>query len=209
MTTWYLLPSMGTNASMYDPLRAELGFEIRYVDWPRYREDTTFAEIGKRIIEEQGICDGDIVGGTSLGGMIALEIARLRKLRAVVLISSATSLNEIQPLLKLLSPLASVAPISFFQYLAGKYNHSLTRMFAEANPEFIQAMCRFLNQWKGSQISSNLLFRIHGKRDHVISCPKSNCEIVPGAGHLLAFTHPKKCGEFLNRVKQRLEMKPG
>ena len=203
MSTWYLLPGMGANPAMYNSLRREVGFEINYIDWPDYRGERTYAEVAKRVIDACGIKDGDIAGGSSLGGMIALEIARQRKLSAVVLLGSAPSPGEVQGLLSLLSPLAGFTPLSLIQILAGKHENIVPRMFAEADPEFVKSMCVYLRSWPGNRNPGAPLYRIHGKKDHVIPCPTEGCEIVPEAGHLLAITPSRVCGAFLNSVKMR------
>ena len=118
MIKWHLLPGMGASSAMYNSLRREVGFEINYIDWPDYRGEKTYAEVAKRVIDACGIEDGDIAGGSSLGGMIALEIAKQRKLSAVVLLGSATNHGEVQGLLSLLSPLAGLTPLSLIQILA-------------------------------------------------------------------------------------------
>ena len=200
MNKWYLLPGMGADSSMYELLRNELKFEINFVDWPKYKGEKTYAETAKRVIEENGITDGDIVGGSSLGGMVALEIALQRQLKAVVLIGSAINSAEIQRVLSLLSSIASLTPISLIQLLVGKHNSIIAKMFAEANKDFIRAMCMYLPSWKGHQVTSVCLFRLHGQEDHIISCPKEGCETIPDAGHLVAITHTKECGVFLNKV---------
>jgi pimeloyl-ACP methyl ester carboxylesterase len=200
MSKWYLLPGMGANSSMYELLRKELRFEINFIDWPKYNGEKTYAETAKRIIEENGIIDCDIVGGSSLGGMIALEIALQRQLKAVVLMGSAIDSAEIQSVLSLLSPLASLTPISLIQLLVGKHNSIIAKMFAEASTDFIRAMCVYLPFWKGHQSISVCMFRLHGQKDHIIPCPKEGCETIPDAGHLLAITHAKECGVFLNKA---------
>jgi pimeloyl-ACP methyl ester carboxylesterase len=208
MNKWYLLPGMGANSSMYDSLRRELEFEINFINWPKYGGEKTFSEAAERVIKENGIEDGDIVGGSSLGGMVALEIARLRKLKAIVLIGSAISPAEVNGILSLLAPLCDITPISFIQRLAGKHEHIITRMFAEADSEFIKEMCQYLPKWSGANKSPAPLFRVHGQKDHVIPCPKVGSEIIANAGHLLALTHPKECGEYLNKINRQLTPAP-
>ncbi len=199
---WYLLPGMGANSSMYDLLRQELSFEINFIDWPKYNGEKTYSETAERIIEGNGIADGDIVGGSSLGGMVAIEIARQRKLKAVVLIGSAINPAEVRRLLSLLAPLSAITPISLIQLLVGKHEHLITKMFAEADSEFVRAMCHHLPQWEGIEASTTPLFRLHGQKDQLISCPQNGCEVVPNAGHLLAITHPKECGMFLSKIER-------
>ena len=169
---WYLLPGMGANSSMYNLVRKELSFEINFINWPKYNGEKTYTATAKRIIEEIGIKDNDIVGGSSLGGMIAIEIARQKSLAAIVLIGSAISADEVQGILNLLAPIALITPISLVQLLAGKHNNVIARMFAEADSEFIRAMCQYLPKWSAVAVESAPIFRIHGQKDQVIPCPK-------------------------------------
>ena len=136
--------------------------------------------------------------------MIALEIARQKRLTAVVLIGSAVSTAEVQGLLTLLAPFAAITPISLIQLLAGKHTNIIARMFAEAYSHFIKAICRHLPQWPGTKDIEVPFFRIHGQKDHVISCPKVGADIVSNAGHLIAVTHARECGEFLNKIYRQL-----
>ena len=96
ISKWYLLPGMGANSSMYDLLRQELDFEINFIDWPKYNGEKAYSEVAKRIIEENDIQDGSICGGSSLGGMVAIEIAKQKKIAAIVLLGSATSSVEVK-----------------------------------------------------------------------------------------------------------------
>lgn len=204
MTKWYLLPGMGADSSMYNLLRKEVSFEINYIDWPRYRGEKTFVEVAKRVVEENGIQDGDIVGGSSLGGMIGIEIARLKSVRAIVLLGSAVSPAELHSSLSLFSPLIKIIPISLMQTLAGKYGGAIGKMFAEANAEFIREMSLYMPRWQGLKDIQTPFFRIHGADDWVIRCPKTGSEIVKNTGHLLTMTHVKDCAAFLSKVRHSL-----
>ena len=204
MSKWYLLPGMGANSSMYQLLREEVKFKITYLNWPKYSRERTFAEVAKRIIEENDIRDGDIVRGSSLGGMISAEVALQRKLRAVVLIGSATKAEEIRHFLSMLALLSTVTPISIVQCLVGKRNNLTAKMFAEADSEFMRAMCQYLPKWPGIKSSDIPLCRIHGRKDNVIPCPMTSSEIISNAGHFLAITHAKECAEFLNNLTLKL-----
>jgi hypothetical protein len=97
-----------------------------------------------------------------------------------------------------------MTPISLVQLLVGKHDNIITRMFAESDPRFIKAMCQYLPQWSGAMDEPAPIFRIHGQKDHVIPCPKAGAEIISSAGHLLAITHAHECGEYLNKIHQRV-----
>jgi len=195
---------MGASSEMYDSIRRKLSFDAHFVTWPKYRNETSFREVAEHLISEYRIGKNDIIGGCSLGGMIALEIAMILNSKAVVLIGSALHRNEIKKLISLLSPLASITPLSFIQALAGKIDHIATQMFSQTDPEFIRSMCRYIISWPGYQGSTDKVFRLHGENDHIILCPKSGSEVVRNAGHLLAITHPVECSDFLEKINTHL-----
>jgi pimeloyl-ACP methyl ester carboxylesterase len=204
MNEWYLLPGMGASSKMYDSLKRELSFKIRFLNWPGYRNEISYREIAERIVEENGINDADIVGGSSLGGMVALEVATIVNVRAVILIGSAIAKNEINKLILRLSPLASIIPIGLVQKLARKNENIVSQMFSTSDLDFIRSMCMYISSWHGYSGSADNIFRIHGDRDHIIDCPSSRCEIVKNAGHLLAITHSKECSEFIEKIHLHL-----
>lgn len=133
---------MGATSAMYDSMCPEIEFEVNFIDWPEYRGETTYLEVAQRVIEENKISDGDIVGGSSLGGMVALEIAKCLKSEAVILLGSAISRREIQGMLSVLSPLAAVTPVSLIQVLAEKHNSLAAQMFSRSTLNlFGQCVC--------------------------------------------------------------------
>ncbi len=110
-----------------------------------------------------------------------------------------------QGLLAMLAPLATAAPITIIQALAGKYQNLVSTMFADSNAEFIRAMSAYLPSWNGYHGPTEKIFRLHGKQDYVIPCPVSGCEVIETAGHLLAITHVTETAVFLERVYAELD----
>ncbi len=202
---WLILPGMGATAAMYNGLKHELGFTADFLNWPAYRGEKTYAAVARRVISENDISGEDVVGGSSLGGMVALEIAQMKKSRAVILLGSALNRKEVQGLLNLLAPLVKAAPITIVQALAGKNPNIASSLFADADPGFIRAMCAYLPSWSGYAGPAEMIYRLHGRKDHIIPCPSTGCEVVETAGHLVAITHAAETAGFLHRVHARLE----
>jgi hypothetical protein len=132
--------------------------------------------------------------------MVALEVGQMIESRAIVLIGSAMSKTEVHFLLSVLSPLAAATPMTIVQALAGKNKNLVSAMFADSNAEFIRAMCLYLRSWEGYKGPVNTVFRVHGKKDHVVPCPLSGCKVIEDGGHLLAITHAKETASFLERT---------
>jgi pimeloyl-ACP methyl ester carboxylesterase len=193
-----ILPGMGATAEMYDQVRSHVQPGIDFVDWPAYRGETSYPKIAQRVIDENGITEQDIVGGSSFGGMVALEAAQLTKAKTVILIGSAMHSGEILPLFPFFSPF--IAPQNLFPEA-----FLITSMFAQSDPLFTAAMCSYLPAWKGYRRPAARVRRIHGKKDHVIPCPTAGCEVIDDAGHLLAITHPRETAAFLEKVRAETE----
>jgi pimeloyl-ACP methyl ester carboxylesterase len=206
MTEWYILPGMGASSEMYDAVKRELSFNAHFLNWPKYRNEVSYGEVADRIIAENQINEDDIISGSSLGGMIALEVATILNVKAVVLMGSALNRNEINKLLSIISPLASITPFSFIQALSGRNEQIVSQMFAASDTEFIRSMCKYIPSWPGYGGPNDKVFRIHGQKDHIINCPRFNCEVIKDAGHLLAITHANECAEFLERTNSSLTL---
>ena len=191
---------------MYNTLSHKLDFEINFINWPAFNGEKTYAEVARKVIKDYGIENGDVIGGSSLGGMVALEIGQIVQPKATILIGSAVSRSEVQGLLTMISPLAVVTPIAVVQILAGKQKSLVSTMFAEADTGFIRAMCSYLHRWPGYRGPMDSVHRLHGRRDHVIPCPTSGATVINDAGHLVAMTHAGETAAFLSGVRSRLSV---
>jgi pimeloyl-ACP methyl ester carboxylesterase len=191
----FVLPGMGADNRMYSGPWRTLP-RTTFLDWPSYHNETTIAQIASRLVDDAKIADGSIVIGSSLGGIVACEIARIRNLKTLVLIGSAINRDEICSLLSVFHPITDFAPLKFLQAAVGKLPGDLTQMFSRADAEFIRAMCRAIFTWDGLQNSTTKLIRIHGRHDRVIPLPK-NVDSILDAGHLVAMTHADACTNFL------------
>lgn len=191
----FVLPGMGADARMYPGVWRELE-RAEFLGWPHYAGERSIREIAERVVREAGIADGDVVIGSSLGGIVACEIAKLRKLSALVLIGSATRKEEVSAVLRVLSPLIGLAPLEFIQRAAGKMPGELMQMFEASQADFIRVMCAAIFEWDGLVGNVITPLRIHGRSDRVIPLPE-RVDLVLEGGHLIAMTHAKECVRFL------------
>jgi pimeloyl-ACP methyl ester carboxylesterase len=187
----YILPGMGADARMYPSPWGTLP-DALFLDWPPYQGERTLAEIAARVITAQGIAGGEVVMGSSLGGMVAAEIANQVRLSGLVLIGSAVHPGEVSRLLTVLHPLADLTPLAFLQALSGKLPGLLPDMFRQVDAEFIRAACHAICTWPGLAPDRCPLLRLHGRYDPVIPLPAGVDHVLPG-GHLIALTHAETC----------------
>jgi pimeloyl-ACP methyl ester carboxylesterase len=187
----YALPGMGADKNMYPGAWQTLA-DCKFVEWPTYNGEDSIAAIAKRITTEQKIRAGDVLIGSSLGGIVACEMAEITQVGSLVLVGGAKKKEEISGFLSMIHPLVDLTPLSFIQRLAGKIPSDVAQMFSKGQAEFIRAMCRAIFDWDGLGDVRVRLLRIHGKKDRVIPLPEGVQHILDG-GHFIAMTHSQEC----------------
>lgn len=192
----YVLPGLGADSSMYGSEWHHIE-GCRFLDWPAYRGETSIAGMAQRIVDEAGIVDGSTVIGSSLGGMVACEIARIREVKLLILVGSAVSPSEVNRALRLLDRVGGMVPLRLLQRLARCFSSPVARMFSSSDPDFIRGMSRAIFLWEGWYEPSVRLLRIHGSRDHVI-VPPADADLYLDGGHLIPMTHAKECVDFIS-----------
>jgi len=151
-----------------------------------------------RLIRKYLINQNDIMIGSSLGGMVGLEIANIVGLRKVYLIGSAINPSEISFISKSLMPFASKPIVKISQFISSFSKDIIQQMYAKSETDFIVSMSKAILNWQGFNGDSNIVARIHGKKDYFISCP-ANCEIIDKGGHLIAISHARECVDFIEK----------
>lgn len=180
----------------------------RFLDWPVGGRETSLAGVAARLVETAGISDGATLVGSSLGGMVACEIARLRRLECIYLIGSARRKQEMNLFLRLFHPLARIAPIAALQRLSGRFPGELSAMFSRSDPRFVRNMCMAIFAWEGLPDGITDVRRIHGKRDLMIP-PPDDVDLLLDGGHMLAMTHAAECVQFISARADRPASRPG
>jgi pimeloyl-ACP methyl ester carboxylesterase len=153
-----------------------------------------------------------VLGGASLGGMLALEMARhLRPIR-VLLLSSCRTPVAIRPSLSRLGravgPWKRVPVKEAFaagSVLArllgastGEAGKSVRAMFADTSPEFLRWGIEAVLSWPGCVDPGAPVRHLHGSRDLLIPARRVKADVlVPGAGHIPSLTHPEAVSRFL------------
>ena len=160
-----------------------------------------------------------MIGGCSFGALVATQIARQQRVRALVLLAGACDSTSLSRGVRWLGRLPALLPMAWLRsYFASDAN--LRRFFGEQDEEGYalaremlaatsDAMLRIGGRMAVRQPRAELpdvpVFALHGSSDRVMRVPDCpNREVVPGAGHGLVFSHPREVDTFLSRLKERL-----
>ena len=213
MAQLHLLPGLGADERLFASL-GKFCMPIRSTRLPDPVTHESMTDYALRVATHIDLRPEDWVGGSSLGGLVATEIARHRPVSGLVLIGSALTSEAVAPLARWLAPLARVAPMRPFRALLstragltllfGPLTDIQQRLLAEMLLSTSDAMLRAGAHLATSHHSTFPVLcpihAIHGTIDRLMRPPRFNCRLVPNAGHALALTHPQDVTTFLRET---------
>ena len=194
----YLIPGLGADERVFADL--QLTMPTRVLAWlpPTPREQLpAYAARLAAAIPPQKPC---WLVGVSFGGMVALEIGRLRPLARVVLVSSVAQPGQLPGLVGLaratgLHRLLPLWAAGLFPGLTGwlfgvkqlTHRRLLQQILRDTDPSFARWAVHQLVHWPGVARVSSL--RLHGSHDRLLPLSGPADFVVEGGGHLMVLTH--------------------
>jgi pimeloyl-ACP methyl ester carboxylesterase len=211
-----LLPGLGTDERLLAPQRSALG-ELEVPPWIPPRAEEGLPEYAQRLAATVSCRHPAVLGGVSLGGMLACEMARHLRPQVVVLIASCRSGESVGRSLRLLHALVGPLPawtIRGMQRLSALLAE-LTRgatapqrkmcveMFCDADVEFVRWALAAIVRWRPAPLEGVRVLAIHGAKDRLIPLRRVQAdEIIPDGGHLINLTRPEQVNRFLDKALQ-------
>jgi pimeloyl-ACP methyl ester carboxylesterase len=206
-----LLPGLGADERLFDPQRAVLP-RLEVPAWLPHGENETLADYGRRMAATVDPTEPFYLGGVSFGGMVAQEMARHLRPRAIILIASCRRGAAIAPHLKYFVRFADLFPERAFdtglglsQVFASKFGKLmpaqealLGEMFAGVSARFIRWGIAAITAWPGVERLDVPVFHIHGSDDEWIPLESVQPDqVISGGGHLVNLTHAAEVNAFL------------
>lgn len=205
-----LLPGLGADPRLFGPQKRALS-DLVSIHWPEAREGDTLSSYAARVATLLPRMDPLVLGGSSFGGMVALEMAAALRARAVILIGACRSPRALAPWIRAAGPLLRAAPLSLFRPrhwampllapivgFSGRELSSLVwDMANRISPAFLKWGIDAILSWRPTPVTVPVR-HVHGSADRII--PLRGVEpdrVIPGAGHLLTLTHADAVNEFL------------
>ena len=210
----FLLPALGTDKRIFSFL-GKLPAEIVHPGIPSPLAKETMAEYGTRMAESMALEEEDMIGGVSFGGMVAAEIARQRRIKGLILISSGLSSHSVDPLAQRFGSLAFNLPNHMMRSILGS-RKTFKKVFGEDRPPLYQLARQMLDDSpddmliNGGRLSLSYypdnpvrcpVYAIHGEKDSMMfPVEVVGCRMVEEAGQGMVVTHADEVTEFLREV---------
>jgi len=212
MTKIFLIPGLGADSRVYKNLNFD-GYDVVYINWLEPVKTDTLSSYAQKLIYQYNITEHSIVVGNSLGGMIAVEIAKQVSLDKVILISSIKTIDEAPGYFSFFRnvPVYKIIPGKLFtsmDFLAelvfgemAKEDRWLFKdMLKKSSTSFLKWAMHAILQWD-NKIVPERIYHITGDKDLVFSYKKiKDATIVKGGTHVMIFDKAKEINKILKSI---------
>jgi pimeloyl-ACP methyl ester carboxylesterase len=213
MPKLFLISGLGADERLFRNLDLS-GFDVVPVTWIVPDKNDSLSAYAGKLIERFEITPQSSVIGVSLGGMLAVEIAKQVTLRHVIIISSIKSLAEAPwyfsffrafPVHKLISGgfVKMIGPLvrPLFGVFAGSKESPLFySMLKNSHPDFLTWAMRAVLQWKGGPALQKIHHLI-GDRDLIFQSSRiKDAIVIPKGDHMMVFTRANEISAIIRNI---------
>lgn len=212
MSKIFLIPGLGADARIFQYIDLH-GHEVIPVSWIEPEKQDTLSTYAQRLIDYYKIAPGSIVIGNSLGGILAIEIAKRVTLDKAILISSIKTKSEAPmshiwhkylPLYKLI-PSSWLPQTGFIvRMVMGKMSKHHQELFANmlkgTPPNFIKWALEAILHWDNETVPPNV-YHIVGDKDKIFPYQRiKGATIIKGGTHIMIYTKAKEINNWLKDI---------
>jgi pimeloyl-ACP methyl ester carboxylesterase len=174
----YFISGIAADGRLFRRIDLPTGFEPVYLDWIKPLLNESLQNYAYRLSEKINAMEPFVVIGTSLGGIIAIEIALKYKPVAIIIIGSIPLSSQLPGYFRMAGKLKihKLIPGSFYKISASAKHYfskedaedrkMIIRMIHETDSGFIRWGINAVLTWNNNQLPESL-YHIHGTRDEM------------------------------------------
>jgi len=215
----YLIPGLGYDDRIFERLNFG-NLDVSRINWIEPNVDETIHDYSKRLFEDI-VDNGEkvILIGHSLGGVISQEIATVKKIHKIILISSLKSSKEIPLLFRFVKWLRlhhfftkewSIKTVAYWGKNHGFENEEEQNLFKSMVGQhtnfYLQWALKSLSNWNSPKIPSTTeVFQIHGTNDKTLPfkyIDQPNITIESGT-HIMVYKKASEINDILQDILRK------
>ncbi|MEN0054766.1 MAG: alpha/beta hydrolase [Mucilaginibacter sp.] len=215
MSKVYLIAGLGADTRVYNNIDL-YDHDVTTVDWIEPNKTDSLSTYAQKLINQYHILPNSIIIGNSLGGILAVEIAKKIPVKATIIISSIKVSAESPWYFSLFRtlPIYKIIPGKVFTSLGFMikplFGHMSTEdawlfndMLKNSSPTFVKWAMGAILYWKNDIIPNNL-HHITGDKDPIFSFRRiSNATIIKGGTHIMIFDRAKEINKLLKPLLKK------
>lgn len=207
-----IFSGLGADHTVFSKLHFS-GFEVHHVAWIEPMKGEALRDyMGRMNIPETG--NDTVVMGLSFGGVLAMELAVMRNLEKVILLSSVYSQNYLPRYLQMIRilkinhwfPLKLVRrPTQMAYWFFGLENaedkNLLKHLIGRTGENYFIWATDCIMNYQGNHLDPGKIIHIHGDNDRVLPLGKMKCDyVIKGGGHFIVLTHYREMQQILDTI---------
>lgn len=215
MSRVYLIAGLGADTRVFNNVDLN-EHEVTCVDWIEPHQTDTLTTYAKKLIFQYNILSNCVIIGNSLGGMIAVEIAKIIPVQKVILISSIKTIDEapwyfgffrIVPIYKIIPGKLFTSVGFLVRFMFGKMSAADSWLFNDmlknSSPIFLKWAMGAVLKWDNITIPPNI-YQITGDKDLIFNYKRiRGATIVKGGTHIMIFDKAKEINRLLKKILKK------
>jgi surfactin synthase thioesterase subunit len=208
----YFISGLGADERVFKHIQLPGYCQAVHLNWIRPEKNESLKEYSLRMAQRINTKEPFALVGLSLGGMVAIEIAKELKPQKTVLISSIPRSSCMPWYYKFAGTLRlhKIIPIRFIKQLSSikrlfttetsEDKKMLRVMIKESDPTFIRWAFAAALKWRSEELPRNL-HHIHGSADEILPIRFSKPDhVISKAGHMMILNRAKRINEILRQI---------
>ena len=209
MTDIYCISGLGADERIFANLSIK-NANLIHIPWPEYDvhdELSCYAQKVSALIK----ADDPIIMGVSLGGMIAVEIGKLRKVKKSILISTAKTKYELPPYDGMFGKIikSNILPGYFYKMpnrvLMDRFGAEteeddalVAAILKSSDGRFMKWAMRAIALWDNNTFNEPVT-HIHGRKDQMLFPTTVNAEHwIEDGGHMMIFNRADEISRIID-----------
>jgi pimeloyl-ACP methyl ester carboxylesterase len=213
----YCLSGLGADERIFRKLEVP-DSTFHFVRWVQPHAGESINTYAGRLCEQLHH-DDPVIMGVSFGGMMAIEMAKVRPAGKVILISSIKSLNELPGWMKLcgrfrfdkmlpskplhkIRPLKALRPVqNYFLGTESEEEKTIANEFRDnVDPMYLRWSINQVLNWR-NEWQPPIIYHLHGEKDHIFPLKHVHpTHVVPNAGHFMVMNKYKQISDILREI---------
>jgi len=218
---YYLIPGMGADKRLFQRFHLPNG-KVHHLDWIAHEKSKNLQEYAA-MMASRIQTENNIIVGSSMGGMVTVEISKQINPLGVVLVSAPTGRHEFPRSLKSLRALKlhrslnakQIMRISrlcdlFMGFKTEEQRTMFYDMLSANGADFLHFSVGAVLEWENTTPPSVPFIQILGSKDRLFSHKKiRNAHVIDGSGHFTAFEKGTDVSEIIVNWVEGLRKEPG
>lgn len=205
----YFIPGLGADERLYAKINVK-DVEEHYLNWIDPEDCQTLADYAAMYVPMIDTSEPFYLVGTSMGGMMAIELQKLVNPEKIVLISTVKTRTELPVHLRTIAriKLNTIFSGSVIQNLSGlidavvSWQTQMQRtlfldMLHNCTPKFLKFAIHACINWDNEQMPTNFV-HLHGSRDPLFPSGRATgAQIVEGGNHFMVYEMGDQVSEMI------------